>query len=67
MENACVKTPPTFTTNGNYVPLGSCAGQGALGSHAVGYGGTSLTGGNNYNFPWSAYVNGYTVYYVACR
>lgn len=66
MENACVKTPPTFITNGNYVPLASCAGQGAIGSHSVGYGGNSR-GGTSYSFPWSAYVDGYTVYYVACR
>ena len=66
-ENSCNKTPPTFTTNSYFVPYGECRGRASLGSHNVGYGGTSLRGGENYDFPWSAYVDGPTVYYVACR
>lgn len=66
-ENACAKTPPTFTTNSHFVPYGECRGRASLGSHNVGYGGTSLRGGESYDFPWSAYVDGPTVYYVACR
>jgi len=66
-EHACEKTPPTFSTNSDFVGYASCRGRGLLESHNVGYGGRSLTGGNNFDFPWSAYVEGPTVYYVACR
>ncbi|MGZ0069866.1 hypothetical protein [Microbacterium arborescens] len=62
-ENACVKTPATFSTNGNYVGLhGGCA---YYFEHNVGYGGNSRDGAS-LDFPWSASVSGPTVTYYIC-
>lgn len=59
-----MKTPPTFSTNGNYVGYapGICSYYTA---HNVGYGGNSRNG-SSFSFPWSATVSGPTVTYYVC-
>jgi uncharacterized membrane protein YgcG len=50
-NTACLNNEPTYvTTNSAYVPLSSCIGQFAYGSHTPGFGGTSRP---SYTFPWS--------------
>lgn len=62
---ACLDArPASFTTGGSYVPWESCDAT-PYTSHMVGWGGTS-TGGPSYGFPWSATVDGPTVYYYTC-
>ena len=65
-NGACLDAiPASFTTNASYIPFDSCDWT-WYGAHSVGWGGTSLTGGNNYSFPWSATVDGPTVTYYVC-